>query len=122
MTSRGRVAVVLIFIFGLHPDACICQDPPSRDGHGAGTHETHKPHQNHIAVFGGMTNNLEKKGSSPTIGLDFGRNFTIGRTSVGVGFFGEAIVGSHTEWLLGALFYYKPARALWFRRDQAWTS
>ncbi|MGB6648357.1 MAG: hypothetical protein WBG01_07445, partial [Bacteroidota bacterium] len=62
---------MLAIIFGLYPDACICQDSPSHDEPGAGIHGTHQPHMNHIAVFGGVTVNLEKKGSSPTIGVDY---------------------------------------------------
>ncbi|MGB5874302.1 MAG: hypothetical protein WBG80_13675 [Bacteroidota bacterium] len=106
---------MLAIIFGLYPDACICQDSPSHDEPGAGIHGTHQPHMNHIAVFGGVTVNLEKKGSSPTIGVDYTRRLTDGKPILGVGFFGEAILAAHTEWLVGALFYYKPFPALWFR-------
>jgi len=120
ITSRsvlGDIAVTCIvaLCLVLLPRLCHSQShPPS----GSENHEndaSHSGHVHHIGVFGGVTVNLEQSGSSPTIGVDYSWKFHSGDPSLEVGLFSEAILASHTEWLLGALFYVKPFEVAWFR-------
>ena len=115
MPYRSLVIGVSALVFAISPDACISQARSADEDHHHQDQNAHETHLNHIAIFGGVTANLEKKDTPPTIGVDFTRRLTVGKPILGVGLFGEAILGTHTEWLLGVLFYYKPFQALWFR-------
>ncbi len=71
-------------------------------------------HRHHFAVFIGATSQLEGKETHFTLGLDYSiRPFSTMRFGIGV--FGEAIMASHTEWLLGFAFYYYLTENIWVR-------
>ncbi len=77
-------------------------------------HDTHF-HRNHIAIFTGLTTELEEdKDTHFTLGVDYVRRFTeSGR--LGIGVFGEAIFDKHTEWVVGIPLYFYPTNNFWLR-------
>ena len=77
------------------------------------THESHF-HRNHIAAFVGGTSQVEKKGTSFSLGIDYIRKLPpSGRWGISV--FVEAIFADRTEWLFGIPVYFQFYKNMWVR-------
>lgn len=71
-------------------------------------------YRNHIAVFNGVTSQLDKKGNDFSLGLDYVRKFTEDGMWAG-SVFAEAIFANHTEWVFGLVIFRRLGKAFWVR-------
>lgn len=71
-------------------------------------------HRNHLAFFSGVTSELEAEKTHFTLGADY-VNRPFSTKHWGIGVFGEAIMASHTEWLLGITCNYYFEENIWLR-------
>lgn len=76
--------------------------------------DEHHSHPHHIAVFGGLTTNLELKHTDPTFGIDYEFRLPMWNEIMGVGVFAEAVLAEHTEYIAGGLLFIHPIGGLKF--------
>jgi len=68
--------------------------------HGSGSH-----HKNHLAIFNGVTTNLEHESSAYTMGIDYEFRFS---SYIGLGILGESIFAEQNELIAGIPIFFHP--------------
>lgn len=91
--------IIIIAIILLSPIISIADE----------NNDDHHVHHNHLAVFSGLTSNLEYKHTDLSIGLDYEYRLPVWHNLFGVGLFGEVVFAEHTEYLIGLPIFLHPA-------------
>jgi len=102
--------LIIIFNTGVFAQNYALTDSSSSD---SGIHDAHG-NQNHIAIFTGVTSQLEKVGNHFSLGLDYVRKFSVSGNWAG-SVFAEAIFSEHTEMVFGFVIYHRLGEAFWIR-------
>ena len=71
-------------------------------------------HYNHFALFVGASSLFEREETHFTLGADYVR-YLSPESNFAVGIYTEAIFAHHTEWLFGAVLFYRLTEHLWIR-------
>ena len=95
--------------------ALLAQDTVAPDSV-ARTEKHHDAHSalNHIALFTGITSQLEKSGNDFSLGLDYVRILGADRLWAG-SVFAEAIFAEHTEFVFGMVIFHRIGEQFWIR-------
>lgn len=70
--------------------------------------DNHYVHHNHLAIFSGLTSNLEYKHTDLSVGLDYEYRIPLWDNILGIGLFGEIVFAEHTEYLVGLPIFLHP--------------
>lgn len=102
--------LVYIIIFVLHSGFLLAQHGEINDHSSEHSHA----HNNHFAVFSGVTSQLDHKENSYTLGLDY-MYFFPKYEHWGISAFGEAIFTKKINWVFGTPVVYKANKHVWLR-------
>jgi hypothetical protein len=76
--------------------------------------DSHHVHSNHIAIFAGLTSNLEHEHTDFSLGLDYEHRLPRWHNLLGIGIFGEIVFAEHTEYIVGVPVFLHPGGGLKF--------
>jgi hypothetical protein len=78
------------------------------------TEGNHQAHRNHVAIFTGLTTNMEHENTDFSLGLDYEYRLPIWHDILGIGIFGEMVFTDHTEYIVGVPVFLHPSGGLKF--------
>jgi hypothetical protein len=78
------------------------------------TKEDHLSHRNHIAIFSGLSTNMEHEHTDFSLGFDYEYRLPLWHDIIGIGIFGEMVFADHTEYIVGVPVFLHPSGGLKF--------